>query len=60
MEKGMIDFSEAKLTREKVPVMLFEAETNKKGTSDVFTGSPTRENTVHITYLKVNKQQAGD
>ena len=56
----MIDFSEAKPTREKVRMMLFQAETNKKGTSDVFRGSTARENSVYITYLKVNKQQAGD
>ena len=55
----MIDFSEAKPTREKVRVMVFQAETNKKGTSDVFTGSTARENAVHITYLKVSKQEAG-
>ena len=32
----------------------------KNGKPYVFTGSIARENTVHITYLKVSKQQARD
>ena len=33
---------------------------NKNGKPYVFRGSTAREKTVHITYLKVNKQQARD
>ena len=33
---------------------------NKNGKPYVFRGSTARENTVHITYLKVKKQQVRD